>query len=498
MQVKVFEAEDMPSALRMIKDELGPDALILSSRTIRKGGMGLFGKPMLEVTAAIDDAGMESDKGSTSTYSSSAASGVPRTDKPFLEHIDATENELSYAQIWRRQRVISSAEDAAPPAGHWPEQRMGRDINREPEPESVWRPEHEQDRRLDQKSAYGYTPERRSSADKSEGGSQHEDDYDVAQLRAELGSLRKMVGELVEDLPQQLERLARPRISVPQASNSEPLAAHRSDALQGTTPDLASTLEGYGIERDTAQTIAHFVAGQLSAGQLADKEQVQDFLRATIADLVQTYGSIFPEQEGEKRRIALIGPTGVGKTTTIAKLAAAYLLAGGKKVVLITIDTYRIAAVEQLKVYGEIMNLPVEVVVRPEQLAQVLARHQNKDLVLIDTAGRSPRDSVSLDELQAFLTVDPTIETHLVLSATTRDRDLTETYKRFSDLAPRSLLLTKLDECDSAGVLLNVHVRHNCPLSYVANGQQVPEDLVLLTPEYVGDLVLNSGEGQNS
>jgi flagellar biosynthesis protein FlhF len=154
--------------------------------------------------------------------------------------------------------------------------------------------------------------------------------------------------------------------------------------------------------------------------------------------------------------------------------------------------------VEQLKVYGEIMNLPVEVVVRPEQLEQVLERHRNKDLVLIDTAGRSPRDSVSLGELEAFLAVDSQIETHLVLSATTRDRDLYEIYKRFSVLEPRSLLLTKLDECESAGVLLNIHVRHNCPLSYVANGQKVPEDIVLLTPEHVGDLVLGSSEGYSS
>jgi flagellar biosynthesis protein FlhF len=257
-------------------------------------------------------------------------------------------------------------------------------------------------------------------------------------------------------------------------------------------------LQEYGIETETAQTIAHFVSGQLSAAQIADKEQLRNFLRSTIADLVQTHGSIFPQKEGEQRRIALIGPTGVGKTTTIAKLAAAYLLAGGKKMALITIDTYRIAAVEQLKVYGEIMNLPVEVVVRPEQLEQVLERHRNKDLVLIDTAGRSPRDSVSLGELEAFLAVDSQIETHLVLSATTRDRDLYEIYKRFSVLEPRSLLLTKLDECESAGVLLNIHVRHNCPLSYVANGQKVPEDIVLLTPEHVGDLVLGSSEGYSS
>ncbi len=477
MQVKVFESEDMSSALRMIKEELGPDALILSSRTIRKGGMGLFGKPMLEVTAAIDDdARMQSGKGSSPERSAlgdsppSSSSDMPPIAKPFLEHIDDAEDELSYAQIWRRQRVINSPEDVAAPSERGPEQ----------------------------KTPYGHQFEHDSAATGHGVRNHRGDDYDVDQLRAELGSLRKMVGDLVEELPLQLERLARPRISLPQTPTAGASTTRRSDTSYGAVTDLVNTLEDYGIEVETAQTIAHFVAGQLSASQLADKEHLRAFLRSTIADLVQTHGSIFPEQEGGKRRIALIGPTGVGKTTTIAKLAAAYLLAGGRKVALITIDTYRIAAVEQLKVYGEIMNLPVEVVVRPEQLEQVLARHQNKDLVLIDTAGRSPRDSVSLDELQAFLAVDPDIETHLVLSATTRDRDLNEIYKRFSVLSPRSLLVTKLDECDSAGVLLNVHVRHNCPLSYIANGQKVPEDIVLLTPEYIGDLVLKSTEGQNS
>ncbi|MFO7831291.1 MAG: flagellar biosynthesis protein FlhF [Desulfuromonadaceae bacterium] len=464
MQVKVFESEDMSSALRMIKEELGPDALILSSRTVRKGGMGLFGKPVLEVTAAIDDdAELDIDKNKTPAFPTEKPS-ASQSSKPFDEHIRGAENELTYAQLWRRQPVINSTEDVPPPQAGITQG-------------------------YSQRSSYSQSAPQPPASN---------DDYDVAQLRAELGSLRKMVGDLVEDLPQRLEQLARPRIAVPQEHSFNPGVGHKAASHQGPEGEVLQSLQDYGIEAETAQTIAHFVTGQLSPAQIADKEQLRTFLHATIADLVQTHGPLFPQQEGEQRRVALIGPTGVGKTTTIAKLAAAYLLAGGKRVALITIDTYRIAAVEQLKVYGEIMNLPVEVVVRPEHLEQVLERHQNKDLVLIDTAGRSPRDSVSLDDLEAFLAVDPQIETHLVLSATTRDRDLYEIYKRFSVLEPRSLLLTKLDECESAGVLLNIHVRHNCPLSYVANGQKVPEDIVLLTPEHVGDLVLGSSEGWNS
>ncbi|MFW6387301.1 MAG: flagellar biosynthesis protein FlhF [Thermodesulfobacteriota bacterium] len=459
----------MSSALRMIKEELGPDALILSSRTVRKGGMGLFGKPVLEVTAAIDDAAdVDTGGGNNAAINARTPDSSPpgqAQGSTFAQHIQSAEEELDYTHLWRRQPVINSYEDF-------------------PSPQQS---EH----------AYGTATTRNHSGVRQ---ADH-DAYDVSALREELGSLRKMVGDLVEDLPQRLEELARPRITVPPTHSYNPgVGRQGAQDHRNSTPqdDVLHQLQEYGIEAETAQTIAHFVAGQLSAAQIGDKEQLHNFLRSTISDLVQTHGPIFPQKEGEQRRIALIGPTGVGKTTTIAKLAAAYLLAGGKRVALITIDTYRIAAVEQLKVYGEIMNLPVEVVVRPEQLEQVLERHRNKDLVLIDTAGRSPRDSVSLDELEAFLAVDPQIETHLVLSATTRDRDLYEIYKRFSVLEPRSLLLTKLDECESAGVLLNIHVRHNCPLSYVANGQKVPEDIVLLTPEHVGDLVLGSSEGYSS
>jgi flagellar biosynthesis protein FlhF len=162
---------------------------------------------------------------------------------------------------------------------------------------------------------------------------------------------------------------------------------------------------------------------------------------------------------------------------------------------MITIDTYRIAAVEQLKVYGEIMHLPVDVVITPEQLEQAIARHSDKELILIDTAGRSPRDSYCIDELASFLAPELHIDKHLVLSAGTRENELLDTIERFSTLEINNTIFTKIDECSSLGILLNTQIQNSSPLSYVTNGQRVPEDLLEISPKLVAELIMSQHEG---
>lgn len=439
MQVRVFESDNMDSALRQIKEALGPDALILSSRTVRKGGMGLFGKPVLEVTAAIDPAAdtESGQKQNTPVDNSSRLTTAISKQLENRSYDNRPEEPISYQEIWQHNQTT--------------------EVDSRPNP-------------------YGrnLSPEQpRLNA-----------------LHAEVGELRDLIKNLVNELPEQIQKASQNKV--------QPIFYPAANLHGSKSPDsnqiVHEALTHLGIEAEAAHTIAHYAVSQLSSRQITDPAVLNAFFSKTIAELVQTTGSILP-QPGDQKRLALIGPTGVGKTTTIAKLAAAFLLAGGKRVAMVTIDTYRIAAVEQLKVYGEIMNLPVEVVMSADQLRDVLERHSNKDLILIDTAGRSPKDDVSLNELQTFLEVDPAIEPHLVLSATTRERDLYETYSRFSALSPKSLLMTKLDECESLGVLLNIHLRNNCPLSYLANGQKVPEDLVQADAEGVSALILESSEG---
>jgi flagellar biosynthesis protein FlhF len=177
-------------------------------------------------------------------------------------------------------------------------------------------------------------------------------------------------------------------------------------------------------------------------------------------------------------RIALVGPTGVGKTTTTAKLAARYALTEKRKVALLTIDTYRIGAVEQLRTYARVMGLPLEVVNSPEEMTGAVARHADKDVLLIDTIGRSPRRSLQLAEIKTFLNVAAPTETHLVLAAPGGLGYLMNTAASFAVLEPTHLIVTKLDEMPQWGAIASLTGKTGLPVSFITDGQEVPRNLV--------------------
>ena len=193
------------------------------------------------------------------------------------------------------------------------------------------------------------------------------------------------------------------------------------------------------------------------------------------------------------RSICLIGPTGVGKTTTIAKLAAAFKLRQKQKVGLITIDTYRIAAVDQLRTYANIIGVPLKVVLTPTELVAAMKEMGDCDTVLIDTAGRSHTDQLKLNELTQFIAAGKPSEVHLVLSSTTTQEAIEAAVERFSavrvDPAPQ-IIFTKLDEAVSFGVLLNVARIAARSLSYLTTGQDVPDNIEVGQPRRLARLIL--------
>jgi flagellar biosynthesis protein FlhF len=420
MLVKVFESHEMSSALKMVKETLGPDALILSTRTIRKGGLGVFGKPILEVTAAVESPALASEL---------PTPPVPQRTALEFPPVEDAEEEITYRDLWKKRKVVDPLEEEV--------------------------------REIKMRLA----------------------NENFSALKEELEELKGLVRQA-----NLRER------EIPAARPATPVATPRA-AMEGTDPLEAALARG-GMDPDAAGTIGRFAAGRWPQDQVLQPGGMKELLDDAIGELVPVTGSLFPA-EGEQKRIALVGPTGVGKTTTIAKLAADYVLNGFGKVALITIDTYRIAAVEQIKVYAEIMNLPVEVVLSPDQLQAAFEKHEDKDLILIDTAGRNPRDEVRLEELALFFGPDCGVSTHLVLAAPTRERELQETVRRFGRLNPESLVFTKLDECENCGALLNIPVHSDFPISYLTNGQRVPEDLLVADRGIVAGYVMGGSKGSD-
>lgn len=193
------------------------------------------------------------------------------------------------------------------------------------------------------------------------------------------------------------------------------------------------------------------------------------------------------EMEG---KVILVGPTGVGKTTTIAKLAGKLTLMDKKKVGLVTVDTYRIGAIEQLRTYAEIMELPFKVVITLKEMDAALDSMKDCDVILIDTTGRSSKNTMQISELRAFVEKVNTKNIHLVISSTTKNNDAEAIIKGYKPLNYNNLIITKLDETSTYGSILNILDFAKKPLSFVTIGQNVPDDIKNLTAEEISNLIL--------
>jgi flagellar biosynthesis protein FlhF len=252
------------------------------------------------------------------------------------------------------------------------------------------------------------------------------------------------------------------------------------------------------IEADVDETIARQWLDQIRserhADQLVDAMLVKARIARLLEDEIRVTGPI--ETQADKCRVvALVGPTGVGKTTTIAKLAANYRLREKRRVGLITVDTYRVAAVEQLRTYADIIDLPMEVVATPREMREAVARMSHLDLVLMDTAGRSPRDEVRIQELKSMLGEAEPDDVHLVLSGTTGAKSLIATAERFADVGTTSVLLTKIDEATSLGHLVSLVRGCRIPISYLTDGQNVPDDIQVADRRRLASMLLGIEEG---
>jgi flagellar biosynthesis protein FlhF len=261
-------------------------------------------------------------------------------------------------------------------------------------------------------------------------------------------------------------------------------------SLKNGMGKIQKLLINNGVEENLVYRTLQNLNSQLNEQQINNKSFLEHYLCDYISELIQVSGPV-KIQKGTTKVMAFIGATGVGKTTTIAKLAAKLSLMEGNSVVMVSADTYRIAADMQLKKYGEIMGIPVEIVLTPLDFKKVINKHIDKDIILFDTAGRSPRNRQHLSELKNFLEVYSPIEINLVMSAVTKYYDALSIINNFGLVPIHRILFTKLDETKNYGLLLNLSVNTGgIPISYLSTGQTVPDDITVAESKAISRLIV--------
>jgi flagellar biosynthesis protein FlhF len=238
------------------------------------------------------------------------------------------------------------------------------------------------------------------------------------------------------------------------------------------------------VDELISQVIEESEAGQAELTEAFALKSIHRQLQA----LLRSQGSKSIDED--TKVVHFVGPTGVGKTTTIAKLAAEQVLKNQKKVAFITSDTYRIAAIEQLKTYANILNVPIEVVFSPQDLHRAFQQFQDVDLIFMDTAGRNFRNEMYVSELNTLLKTQGKSETFLVLSLSSKYRDMKTITQNFSKFKLDKVLFTKFDETSSYGAIVNLMHDFSLQLSYITNGQNVPDDISEINEKEIVDFIL--------
>ncbi|MDD3223479.1 MAG: flagellar biosynthesis protein FlhF [Clostridium sp.] len=247
---------------------------------------------------------------------------------------------------------------------------------------------------------------------------------------------------------------------------------------QNEKNELFKTLESYDLDETIIEDVIHMV--KLDKSDLSEEEKVKNVLEKVIKTV----------QFKTDHVVVFVGPTGVGKTTTIAKLAGKLSLVENKKVGLITVDTYRIGAVEQLKTYADIMNLPFEVVFSIKDMEKAIDSMKDRDVILVDTTGRSSKNAMQISELRAFIEKTHSTNINLVMSCTTKNRDIKSIVEGYSILNYNSVIITKLDETTTYGSILNILNYAKKPVCYVTTGQNVPDDIKVLGSKEISNLIM--------
>ncbi|MCR8656269.1 flagellar biosynthesis protein FlhF [Paenibacillus endoradicis] len=469
MRVKRYVVDTLPDAVSLIRDEMGNDAVILETKEIKIGGfLGMFQKRKIEVMAAVEPSAQKKPKKITSDQVDYVVDQILKASQRNKESAMVEEDEVrtspspvTQAKANEALAIRNSSSFASKLYGG-PSQ-VDSPVQRESTKESI-----------PANSSQGEVTTSMEALVKTD-VQQYQSQELVKEKSNDFSQTELFIVNELKSLRHEMQRLA---------SNS-----NDTRSLSPAVEAIKQRLGEQEIFEQWIEVISdELYELEIQNNELLSIDAVWDFSKQKFLEWLSPYRCA--EINSNSRVVQFVGPTGVGKTTTIAKLSANYSIKDGKKMGLITADTYRIAAVEQLRTYANILNIPLEVVFSPLDLQRAFAQLEQAELIFMDTAGRNFKSDIHVSEVNSLLQTDEASEAILVLSLTSRTQDMNVVAEKFSKYGVRKVVFTKLDEANVYGSIFNMIMMYGLQPLFVTSGQNVPDDIEAFSIEGYIELLL--------
>ncbi|MCP4133262.1 MAG: flagellar biosynthesis protein FlhF [bacterium] len=449
MKYLKIRAKNYNEAMMKLKMEHGDDAIPISHKYVKEGGIlnsKLFAKEVVELTAAVQEPGTKQKTAAPKKKIDFTVGGDEKKAGSRLTNVESLSQTIDSLNKNLNSIKDTSSREIMPP-------ETGAAVS-----STVKNPVETRDQELARELK------------KPEGGS-------VRNFEREFSDIKSTLNKLLSEQGRDHDR------SSVCLSDEDVLMKPYDDLLQSNDFDI-----------DERHIIINEVKNGISRDDLGDKFKIEKSLKDLLKSRIITTGPI-KMGKNKKKIVMFVGPTGVGKTTTMAKLGAMYSLREGHKVAFITIDNYRIAATEQLKKYAEIMRIPVHAINDQREFKDVIAK-EKAEIIMIDTSGRSHRNDLKISEIKTFAEqVEYDFEKILCVSANIKKNDISDIFKSFDTMNFDSIIITKVDETSFIGNVVDIADKYKKPIAYFTNGQEVPNDIVIADPEkIVGMMMGDSGE----